>query len=121
MFTESDYCVQPSLTRVTLSSLLGGKGSMSQSIPTMDVVRHVYNMTNFDYEVRRLPEESPVEYALTLRWLDRWIVHGAVVADIGVGVGHYALHLAQRACTIHLVDIAERLLHTARARLHDAG
>jgi ubiquinone/menaquinone biosynthesis C-methylase UbiE len=90
-------------------------------MPAMDVVRRVYNRTNFDYEVRRLPEESPVEYALTLRWLDRWIAPGAVVADIGVGVGHYALHLAQRACTLHLVDIAERLLHTARARLHDAG
>lgn len=83
-----------------------------------DVVRHVYNTTTFDYETRRLPEESPVEYALPLRWLDRWIAEGAVVADIGVGVGHYALHLAQRACTIHLVDIAERLLQTARARLH---
>jgi len=94
---------------------------MSQNIPPIDVVRNVYNMTNFDHEVRRLPAESPVEYALPLRWLDRWIAPGAVVADVGVGVGHYALHLAQRACTIYLVDIAERLLHTARARLHDAG
>lgn len=94
---------------------------MAQDPPEIGVVRHVYNVTNFDYETRRLSEESPVEYALTLRWLDRWIAEGAVVADIGVGVGHYARHLARRACTIHLVDIAERLLDTARARLHDAG
>ena len=93
-----------------------------QHDPTeLDVVRHGYNDTNFAYEVRRLDEESPVEYAITRRWLDRWIAVGSVVADIGVGVGHYALHLARRACQIHLVDIADRLLQTAQARLHDAG
>ena len=87
----------------------------------IDVVRHVYNDTNFAYEMRRMDEESPVEYAITRRWLDRWVAAGAVVADIGVGVGHYALHLAHRTCQIHLVDIADRLLQTAQIRLRDAG
>lgn len=94
---------------------------MSQGLNAVDFVRDIYNGNNFDYEVRRLLEESPVEYALTLRWLDRWVPPKAMVADIGVGGGHYAHFLAQRGCSIHLVDIAERLLHHAHARLRVAG
>jgi S-adenosylmethionine-dependent methyltransferase len=94
---------------------------MSRNDAMIDAVRHHYNTSIFDYEDRRLNEEGPVEYAMTLRYLDHWIAAGSVVADIGVGVGHYARHLAQRQCQIHLVDIAERLLNAATAQLTAAG
>lgn len=97
---------------------------LSRGIPivsNLDLVRRHYNETAFEYETRRLPEECPVEYALTLRWLDRWLTEGAVVADIGVGVGHYAQHLAERNCKVHLVDVAERLLTATQARLQSVG
>jgi 2-polyprenyl-3-methyl-5-hydroxy-6-metoxy-1,4-benzoquinol methylase len=94
---------------------------MARHDPTIDGVRHHYNASSFDYEARRLSEESPVEYALTLRYLDHWIAGGSVVADIGVGVGHYARHLGRRQCYIHLVDIAERLLNAATEQLTAAG
>lgn len=94
---------------------------MARHDATIDEVRHHYNASSFDYEARRLSDESPVEYAMTLRYLDHWIAEGSVVADIGVGVGHYARHLTQRQCQIHLVDIAERLLNAATAQLTAAG
>lgn len=87
----------------------------------IDTVQRHYNAALFEYETRRLHGESPVEYAMTLRYLDRWIAAGSVVADIGVGVGHYARHLAQRQCRLHLVDIAERLLQAATEQLAAAG
>jgi ubiquinone/menaquinone biosynthesis C-methylase UbiE len=62
-----------------------------------------------------------VEFAITKRFLDRWIPAGAFVAEIGVGVGHYSEHLARRGCRIHLVDIGERLLDAAVTRLRSAG
>lgn len=75
----------------------------------------------FDYEVERLEKHSPVEYAITKRYLQRYIPAGATVVDVGAGVGHYSELLARRGCDIYLVDVAERLLATAKERLVTAG
>jgi SAM-dependent methyltransferase len=83
---------------------------------TSDLVTHGY-----DYEVVRLDQHAPVERAITTRYLDRHIQDGSVVADIGVGAGHYSEGLARRGCSLHLVDVSERLLETTVQRLRDAG
>lgn len=75
----------------------------------------------FDYELERLEKHQPVEYAITKRYLQRYIPDGATVVDVGAGVGHYSELLAKRGCKIHLVDVAERLLATAKERLVNAG
>lgn len=82
------------------------------------VARH-YNNSGFDYESMRLSQYSPIEFAITTRYLNRWIPDGAAIADIGVGVGHYAELLARRGCSIYLVDISQRLLEAAYARLKE--
>lgn len=68
----------------------------------------------------RLQEHSPVEFAMTVRCLKRWIPDRATVVDIGVGVGHYAELLAQRNCLLYLIDISQKLLETTFARLKAA-
>ncbi len=80
-----------------------------------------YSQSVFDFEVTRLTELCPVEFAVTKRMLDRWIPAGASVAEVGVGVGHYSQHLASRGCRIHLIDVSRRLLDAARARLQQGG
>jgi SAM-dependent methyltransferase len=75
----------------------------------------------FDYEATRLEQAGIVEHAITARYLDRYIADGAVVADVGVGVGHYSERLARRGCLLHLVDVAQRLLDTTVSRLREAG
>ncbi len=82
-----------------------------------------YSTYGYDYEVVRLDRDDPIEYAITARYLQRYIADGSVVADIGVGVGHYSELLARRECTVHLVDVSRRLLETAaeRLRLADIG
>lgn len=80
-----------------------------------------YSQSAFKYETRRLTDLAPVEFSITKRLLDRWIPQGATIAEIGVGVGHYSAHLAARGCRIHLVDVSQRLLDAAVARLRGAG
>ncbi|MEO8972417.1 MAG: class I SAM-dependent methyltransferase [Ktedonobacteraceae bacterium] len=75
----------------------------------------------FNYEMERLEKHVPVEYAITRRYLLRFISEGATVADIGTGVGHYSELLASRGSKIHLVDVAPRLLGAAKERLINAG
>ena len=74
-----------------------------------------------NHEMERLEKFAPVEYAITKRYLLRYIPEAATVADIGVGVGHYSELLARRGSNIHLVDVASRLLDAAQARLTSAG
>jgi ubiquinone/menaquinone biosynthesis C-methylase UbiE len=73
------------------------------------------------HEMERLEKYAPVEYAITKRYLQRYIPEGAVVADVGVGVGHYSELLARRGSNVHLVDVASRLLTAAQERLANAG
>lgn len=75
----------------------------------------------FELEVSRLETWSPVEFAITMRYLKRYVPDGAKVAEIGVGGGHYSEYLARRNCTLHLVDVSQRLLAVATARLRDRG
>ncbi len=72
-------------------------------------------------EAARLETWSGVEYGMTLRHLRRFVPDGATVAEIGVGVGHYSEHLARRGCTLHLVDVSQKLLDAAAARLRERG
>jgi 2-polyprenyl-3-methyl-5-hydroxy-6-metoxy-1,4-benzoquinol methylase len=82
----------------------------------INVAQH-YNQSGFEYESVRLQEYSPVEFAMTARYLNRWIPNRATVVDIGVGVGHYAELLAQRGCLLYLIDISQKLLDTTYTRL----
>jgi SAM-dependent methyltransferase len=84
------------------------------------VARH-YNEAFFDEELARLPQECPVELAVTRRWLRRVAKAGDVAAEIGVGGGHYTEFLARLGCDLHLVDVSERLLDAAVEKLRRAG
>lgn len=75
----------------------------------------------FDYEMERLEKHAPVEYAITQRYLLRYVPEDATIADIGAGAGHYSELLARRGCKVHLVDVAQRLLGAAQERLTVAG
>lgn len=58
--------------------------------PNETSVAQHYNESGFEYESIRLQEHSPIEFAMTARYLDRWIPERSIVVDIGVGAGHYA-------------------------------
>jgi ubiquinone/menaquinone biosynthesis C-methylase UbiE len=84
------------------------------------VAKH-YDETAFEQELVRLPSNCPVELAVTLRWLARISRKGDVVAEIGVGGGHYTEFLARRGCSLHLVDISSRLLDAVEGKLRNSG
>jgi ubiquinone/menaquinone biosynthesis C-methylase UbiE len=84
------------------------------------VARH-YNERAFDDELVRLPQECPVEMAITKRWLARLVKAGDKVCEIGVGGGHYTEFLARRGCRLHLVDVSARLLDAVTEKLRKGG
>jgi SAM-dependent methyltransferase len=72
-------------------------------------------------EAARLEQFCPVEYAITLRYLSRFIPECGKVVEIGVGAGHYSEFLARRGCSLHLADVSKGLLRAATERLRNAG
>jgi len=86
----------------------------------LGVARH-YNERGFDDELVRLPQECPVEMAITKRWLARVVKAGDKVCEIGVGGGHYSEFLARRGCRLLLVDVSARLLDAVTEKLRKGG
>ena len=76
-----------------------------------------YERNVLDYEKIRLEQDSPVEFELTTRTLNKWIKNDSIVLDVSVGAGHYASQLAQRGCKLHLVDICESFLKISLERM----
>jgi len=72
-------------------------------------------------EETRLERDDPIECAITLRYLRRYVPNAATVADIGVGGGQYSEALARRDCLVHLADVSLHLLDVAAARIEAAG
>lgn len=86
-----------------------------------ETVAHHYDQVAFEYEQQRLTTSSLVEFAITVRYLQRYLPSSARVAELGVGSGQYTEVLAHKGCWLHLVDVSERLLDTAVTRLERAG
>jgi S-adenosylmethionine-dependent methyltransferase len=85
------------------------------------VGRH-YDQNVLAYEHDRLELHCPVEFAMTLRALSRFMPTSAKVAvDIGVGSGAYSSWLASRGIDVHLVDVSQKLLQAAVDRLEHEG
>lgn len=80
-----------------------------------------YDNEIFDAERVRLTENFPVELAMTRRLLERWAPEGARVAEIGVGGGQYTEALLRRNCSVHLVDISQKLMGAVLWRMRDLG
>lgn len=62
---------------------------MSQLSERDESVSRHYDDSLFEFESVRLPQYCPVEYAITVRQLNRWVPDGSLVAEIGVGGGYY--------------------------------
>jgi 2-polyprenyl-3-methyl-5-hydroxy-6-metoxy-1,4-benzoquinol methylase len=83
-------------------------------------VAHHYN-THYAAEAIRLSKSFPIEFGITKRCLERWILEFSKVIDVGVGGGHYAEILARRNCILDLVDISSKLLESAIDLLQSNG
>ena len=95
--------------------------TMTQFSEEESNVARYYSETVFEAEQVRLPQDCPVELAVTRRWLERVAKAGDVAAEIGVGGGHYTEFLARGGCRLHLVDVSVRLLDAVVEKLRQAG
>lgn len=67
------------------------------------IVREFYN-SSVEVEWGRLVDKP--EFILTCRMLDRYIMPGDRVLDIGGGPGRYSFYLAEKGCDVTLFDLS---------------
>jgi S-adenosylmethionine-dependent methyltransferase len=85
------------------------------------VVREFYD-SDVEREWRRLAEPlCQIEFASTLRLIEKYFPPAGRVCDIGGGPGRYAVALARRGYRVTLVELSEGLLQRSQAALSDAG
>ncbi len=99
---------------------MANESRSSSAAGNPDLVGRHYDKI-FELEVSRLEKWSPVEYRITLRYLRRYLPDGVVVAEVGVGGGLYSEYMLRRGCTLHLVDVSEKLIEATTARLQEKG
>ena len=61
------------------------------------------------------------EFLLTCRMLDRYIMPGDTVLDIGGGPGRYSLYLAEKGCRVTLFDLSPENVKHAKERADEQG
>ncbi len=85
------------------------------------LVRDFYN-SNAVAEWQRLDSMlSRVEFAGTLRLIDKYFPEEGRVCDVGGGPGRYAIELIQRGYAVTLLDISNEEILLARNRLDEMG
>ena len=85
------------------------------------IVRDFYD-SDIEREWRRLDRPlCRIEFASTLRLIEKYFPRTGRVCDIGAGPGRYTVWLAQRGYAVTAVELSEGLLERARTALKDAG
>ena len=86
-----------------------------------EVVRGFYD-ENIEREWSRLDEPlCRLEFASTLRLIEKYFPSEGFVCDIGGGPGRYAIELLRRGYRVTIVDLSSGLLKRAERVLADAG
>ena len=62
-----------------------------------------------------------VEYASTLRLIEKYFPSNGAICDIGCGPGRYAIELARRGYRVALFDLSEKLLERAKKAFASEG
>jgi S-adenosylmethionine-dependent methyltransferase len=91
------------------------------SPPVSEIVRDFYDV-NVEREWSRLDEPlGKIEFASTLRLVDKHFPGSGRACDIGGGPGRYSVALAQRGYRVTLVDLSHGLLERAKVALTSEG
>lgn len=83
------------------------------------IIREYYNAA-VQSEWERL-DRHPVEFTITRHFLDRYIMPGNRVLDIGGGPGRYSLYLAGKGCDVTLLDLSDENIRFSQKKASEAG
>lgn len=85
-------------------------------------VRNYYNgFAEKEWARLENPDDGAVEFAVTCRFMEKYLTQSSRILDIGGGPGRYTIWLAQRKHQIVLADLSPKLLQIAREKINEVG
>lgn len=72
---------------------------------TLDLLTKYY--TNYDEEGRLMSRHGKVEYLTTMRYIERYLVPGMRILEIGAATGRYSHALARMGYTVDAVELVQ--------------
>lgn len=80
----------------------------------IEIVKSYYD-NNVRMEWERL-DKYYVEFEITKRYFNRYIIQGDKVLDVGGGPGRYSLYLLEKGCDVTLIDLSPNNVKFAKDR-----
>ncbi|MEN6315340.1 MAG: GNAT family N-acetyltransferase [Clostridiaceae bacterium] len=72
---------------------------------------------NYDEDGRLLSKHGQVEFLTTMRFIERYLTHGAMVIEIGAGTGRYSCAIADMGYSVEAVELFQRNIDIFRSKL----
>jgi len=94
--------------------------SLKEGMMSSDVIDYYNNHVEAEWE-RLMKPMCAIEFASTLRMIERYFPKSGRVIDIGCGPGRYAIELRRRGYAVTLVEPAEKELDFARHQFAELG
>jgi S-adenosylmethionine-dependent methyltransferase len=78
-----------------------------------EVMNHYDSNPQFEWE--RL-DRHPFEWAITLRFMERYIKAGDTILDVSGGPGKYSIYFSKKGCDVTLVDLSPQNVEFAKQK-----
>jgi len=82
---------------------------------SLGYLSHFYS--NYDEDNRLLRPHGQVEYLTTMRYIERYLVPGMRVLEIGAATGRYSLALARKGYNVTAIELVQHNIDVFRSKL----
>ena len=83
-----------------------------------DLVQEVYRRVNEDSRLNK-SQAARVEFLTTVRYIEKYLIPGTKILDIGAGAGEYSLYFARKGYQVSALELADANIAAFRAKMTD--
>ena len=83
-----------------------------------DLVQEVYRRVNEDSRLNK-SQAARVEFLTTVRYIEKYLIPGTKILDVGAGAGEYSLYFARKGYHVSALELADANIAAFRAKMTD--
>ena len=83
-----------------------------------DLVQEVYRRVNEDSRLNK-SQAARVEFLTTVRYIEKYLIPGTKILDVGAGAGEYSLYFARKGYQVSALELADANIAAFRAKMTD--
>ena len=84
----------------------------------VDLVQEVYRRVNEDSRLNK-SQAARVEFLTTVRYIEKYLIPGTKILDVGAGAGEYSLYFARKGYQVSALELADANIAAFRAKMTD--